>query len=302
VTALAETISSVLQDIGFDGVDLDWEGPQYDAACAAKILKSLRTIWPTGIITTAVGPAYGDDQVAQARDLGDAADVIDGLMIMSYIPPDQTWTWWVVPTPVTPLHGAPSPWEDAQPYSIDRDLAVWTSGGIPASKVVMGVGGFGTVWADTNNDGVAPVTPYSNYDDLATDPSCTQQYVCDNGAAGEVAPLGCTDNSVTQLWVDRAVSQSNGKLTLKTDAVGGVTYWAAPAQNDLAQVPNPCGSGSVDVGSIYYESPASMKLKLSYIESKGMLGMEFWTLSQMINADGEYPNFAAIHSSSDGTK
>jgi hypothetical protein len=104
-----------------------------------------------------------------------------------------------------------------------------------------------------------------------------------------VAPSRCSDNHVTQKWVDQVVAASNGALQLKTDTVGGVTYWAAPAPDQLVKVASPCGSGTVDLGLIFYETPASMTDKLSYCNSKGMRGMEFWTMGQMVDANGRYP-------------
>ena len=287
--ALAAAIASTLIDIGFDGVDIDWE-QAYSAVGAARLLHSLRTAWPAAVITASVGPAYGDEQVAIDRTLAGVKDDVDAFMIMLYIPGDQTWTWWVVPVPLTPLHGAPLPWGGTQAYSADRELEVWTSLGVPAGKLILGVAGFGLAWVDSNGDKTAPVAPYANYDALKKDPTCSAPpWTCAAPADTEYAPSRCADNRVTQKWVDRAVAASKGALQLKADAVGGVTYWAAPASNKLVTVPSPCGSGTVDVGLIFYETPASMAAKTSYCKTKGMRGMEFWTLGQMVTAGGRYP-------------
>jgi GH18 family chitinase len=287
--ALAAVIQSTLIDIGFDGVDIDWE-QTYNATGATRLLHSLRGAWPTAIITTSVGPAYGDDQVAINRTLAAAKDDIDGYMIMLYIPGDQTWTWWLVPVPLTPLHGTPVPWGGTQAYSADREREVWTSLGVPSSKLILGIGGFGLAWVDSNRDKIAPVAPYANYDALAADPTCSASpWTCAAAADTEVSPSSCSDNHVTQKWVDQVVAASAGALKLKTDSVGDVTYWAAPASNQLVTVVSPCGSGTVDVGLIFYESPASMTSKVSYCNNNGLRGMEFWTLAQMADANGHYP-------------
>jgi GH18 family chitinase len=291
--ALAEAVAGTLTGIGFDGVDIDWE-QYFDADGDALLLQSLRTAWPDAIITTSVGPAYGAEQEAIDATLAGVEDDVDGYMIMTYIPGDQTWTWWVVPVPLTPLHGTPTPWGGTQSYSADRELDVWGAAGVASGKLILGVGGFGLVWADTNADGLAPVVPYANYDDLATDPECTEAYVCDTPADGEVAPEGCSDNWVTQLWVDSVVDGSGGALTLQTDAVGGVTYYAAPAADALVTVADSCTWGMIDVGLIFYETPESMGMKVDYANDNGMRGFEFWTLSQMVNADGGFPNLEAV--------
>ena len=92
--ALAVAIVDNLRAIGFDGVDLDWE-EDVRADGVVTLLQSLRRAWPEGIVTVAVEPAYGDDQVAFANTVAAAQADIDAVMVMSFGPPDQTWTWWV---------------------------------------------------------------------------------------------------------------------------------------------------------------------------------------------------------------
>jgi GH18 family chitinase len=277
-TALANAIVSGAKDLGLDGVDLDWE-ESFSASGAVTMLKALRTAWPEGIITVAVGPSFGSEQTQIAKTLHQAEDQVDAVMIMSYIAPVGSWGGWIVPVPNTPLFDA----APSQSYSADRDRAVWTAAGFSASKLVMGVGGFGIVWADTNNDNVAPVAPYAN----ASNP---------NGAAdGELDPLPCTDNIITQKWVDATVAASNGALTLHDDDIGKVQYWAAPAKDQLVNVtvPSSCGRTKAKVGLILYETPASMANKAAYVQANSMRGMEFWTLAQCRNAQGAFPNIEA---------
>jgi GH18 family chitinase len=296
VDDLAAAITTTLLDIGLDGVDLDWEGGGYDGACAAEILTALRAAWPAGVITTAVGPVYGSDQATQMAALAACADDIDAVMIMSYIPPDQTWGWWVVPLPLSPLGSPAPPWDTApQPYSIDNDRGELVAAGFPVGKLVMGVGGFGLVWGDTTGDHVAPVAPYANYAALEADPTCSAPpWTCQAAADTEVAPIGCTDNHVTQEWVDAALAAAGTGLTLHEDAVGGVTYWAASASDALVSVPSPCGSGTAEVGLIFYETPASIADKVDYCTTSGMRGVEVWTMAQARNAAGAYPIFETL--------
>jgi hypothetical protein len=83
-------------------------------------------------------------------------------------------------------------------------------------------------------------------------------------------------------------------LSLRDDGVGGVTYWAAPARDDLVRVPSPCGSGNVDAGLLFYETPRSMAAKVAYANQRGMKGLLFWTLAQLKDAAGAYPNLEAV--------
>lgn len=293
--ALAKAIVATCKDIGVDGVDLDWE--PLDKVGAPRLLRYLRQEWPDGIVTVAVGPSYGDEQVELAKSLAAVADAVDAVMIMSYIAPNQTWTWWVVPVPLTPLHGAKAPWDGLpQPYSLDREVEVWTKqAGVPASKLVIGVGGFGLAWGDTNSDGIAPVAPYANYGALEASGCGVSQFTCNDAADTERAPLGCTDNHVTQQWVDKVVAEAGGRLTLQQDAVGGVDYWAAPARNQPVSVTSPCDSRAKSaVSLIFYETPRSMGAKVDFVRANGLRGMEFWTLGQLQNASGAFPNLEAV--------
>lgn len=276
--SLAEVIVTTAKDLGLDGVDLDWE-EDFDAAGAVTLLKALRSAWPDGLLTVAVGPSYGAEQAQIATTLHQAVDQIDAVMIMSYIAPTASWGGWIVPVPNTPLFGAPPKGGGApQDYSADRDRQVWTAAKFPPSKLVMGIAGFGIVWGDTNHDDRAPVTPYAN----ASDP--------DGPAEGELNPLPCTDNAITQKWVDSAVSTSSGQLSLHDDDVGEGQYWAAPAADQLVSVsvPAACGS-SAKVGIILFETPKSVAAKVAYAQANGMKGLEFWTISQAQNAAGAFP-------------
>ena len=293
--ALAKAIVGTCKDIGLDGVDLDWE--PLDKVGGPRLLKYLRQEWPDGIVTVAVGPSYGDGEVELAKSLAAVKDAVDAIMIMSYVAPNQTWTGWLVPVPLTPLHGAKTPWDGLpQPYSLDREVEVWTQqAGVPASKLVVGVGGFGLAWGDTNSDGIAPVEPYANYDALRASGCGVSQWTCNDAADTERAPINCTDNHVTQQWVDRVVAEAGGRLTLKQDAIGGVDYWAAPARDQLVSVTSPCSSSAKSaVSLIFYETPRSMAAKVDFVQANGLRGMEFWTIWQLQNASGAFPNLEVV--------
>jgi hypothetical protein len=78
------------------------------------------------------------------------------------------------------------------------------------------------------------------------------------------------------------------------DHVAGVTYWGAPASTAPVPLPNPCGSGSIAARLVFYESPRSMSLKVSYATQNDMRGLELWTLSQMRDASGACPVLEAV--------
>jgi hypothetical protein len=67
----------------------------------------------------------------------------------------------------------------------------------------------------------------------------------------------------------------------------------AIAADKLVTVDDPCGDGTIDVGLIFYETPASMGEKLTY--ANAMRGFEFWTVAQMADDTGaSFPNLEAL--------
>jgi len=262
VAAFAQNIKSVLQPIGFDGVDLDWED-SVDYPSLVRLAQEIRWIWVEAIITIPTGPTGND-----AVDLAPAKDIVDAFMPMTYMSICQ-WGGWLIPVPLTPLYCAHRPGYGPNPYSVDYALEQWITAGVPASKIVMGVGGFGSVWGDSNGDNRAPIAPYCNTDLWGA-------------AEGETYAIA-GDNVVTWEWVKQTI-EDHPELVDAWDHVGKCSYWHAPAVNDLVTVDVGYGD-TMDVGLIFYETTHSMFEKVNYCNKQGMKGMMFWTLSQMMDGN-----------------
>jgi len=270
VATFAANIVSVLQPRGFDGVDLDWEDG-VDYAGLVRLAQRLRMAWPQAVITIPTG-FTGED----ADDLAPAAAAVDAFMPMTYIAIPQ-WGGWTLPSPLTPLHVV-----GANKNSIDWVRQAWATAGVPASKLVMGVGGFGLVWGDTNADGLAPITPYSS----SGSPS---------GESGGIA----SDNAVTQAWLTDTLAEHPGEFTEVWDAGQKMSYWHSGSVSQQVTVDelycvlwNNCAA-TAEVSLIFYETPRSMQAKRAYLDQHFMKGMMFWTLSQM--RDGaSYPILHAL--------
>jgi chitinase len=255
----ARNITTLLKPIGLDGVELDWEDGR-DPAGVVRIALELRAQWPEAIITMTTSP-MGDD----AAELAPAKVAVDAFMPMTYLSVSQ-WGGWLIPVPLTPLFGPPRPGSEPNPYSVDLVRTRWERAGVPAAKLVMGVGGFGSAWTDTQSDGVAPVAPYSNQDL--------------QGPADTETGASLTDNAVSGAWLKRTVA-ANPALQEGWDDVGKCSYWRAPSKQNLVAVAD-AGGRTVKVGIIFYESRRSMQEKVNYCNQHGMKGMMFWTLSQMM--------------------
>jgi chitinase len=173
---------------------------------------------------------------------------------------------------------------DANKNSYDWVRQQWIDAGVPASKLVLGVGGFGLVWGDQNGDGLAPIAPYSNGGSGA--------------ASGETSGI-VSDNAVTQAWLSSTLAAHPGELTAVWDAGTGISYWHSASESEQVTVDglycdlwSSC-SATEEVSLIFYETPQSMQAKLAYVRQHGLQGMMFWTLSQL--RDGtSFPNLEAL--------
>jgi GH18 family chitinase len=254
IDAFADNIVSILKDMHVDGVELDWEEdiayPQL-----VSLAQKIRARWADGLVFIDVMPLDS----ASFAALAPAKDAVDAFMPMTFLAIQQ-WGGWILPVPLTPLYGYAG-----NGYSVDDNLKGWTTAGVPASKVIMGVGGFGAVWGDSNNDKTAPIAPY-----ITTN---------GNGSANSETGAMYDDGVVTQSWVKSLVNQ--GKMIEEWDDLGKCSFWHSPATTDLVTVT--AQSSSIQASLVFYETPRSMTEKASYARAQGMRGMNFWTLKQMID-------------------
>ena len=258
IDAFADNIVSASKEMHLDGVELDWEEDIAYGQLVA-LAKKIRARWAEGIIFIDVLPLDDGSNIFAA--LAPAKDDIDAFMPMTFLPIPQ-WGGWILPIPLSPLYSYPG-----NDYSVDDNLKSWTNAGVPASKVIMGVGGFGSVWGDSNNDRTAPIAPY-----LTVTGS--------GGADGEVGNL-YDDRVVTWSWVKSVVAGNPSRMLEAWDDTGKCSYWHAPATTDL--VAATAQAKAIQASLVFYETPRSMTEKLNYARAHGMRGMNFWTLSQTID-------------------
>jgi len=272
VQAFASNIKALLTPLNFDGIDLDWEeGVDFNGFL--RLVKELRRIWPEAIITIPTDPTGND-----ATNFAPCNDYVDAFVPMSYMSVMQ-WGGWVLPVPLTPLYAYGN-----NPYSVNKTLQSWTNAGISSSKIVMGVGGYGQAWADTNSDGRAPNTPY-----------CST--TTENPEGENYAKYG--DNRISQQWVNQTITNYQGFVE-HWDDVGKCSYWSSPAPDNLINVPI-SQSINADVGLIFYETNKSIEYKYNFIKNKNMKGIMFWTLYMLEDENNKFPILKTLADLSDET-
>lgn len=126
---------------GFDGVDLDMEPIEdKDEAPLKAVAEALRAAKPDILLTLPVGWISSNFPEVDPFYL-EIAPVLDRIFIMSYSMAD-TWPGWST-WHSSPLFGE-SP---STPSSVASSVKIYLDAGMPAEKLGVGIGFYGTCWA-----------------------------------------------------------------------------------------------------------------------------------------------------------
>ena len=253
---------------GFDGIDIDWEyaggggleqdgigDPSTDGANYLLLLQALRdelnrqsAIDGRTYYLSIAAPA-GNEKIANI-DPTAIAGICDWINLMAY---DFHGGWESktgINAPMVNIDPSPTMSAWSVSASIDAYLNA-PGGGVPASKLVVGVPFYGRGW-----DGVSPGP---NGDGL--------------GQAGYEASapvIGGSEFPYSSIIGNGYLALSNGALV----GSGGYTrYW-----NDVAQVPylySPAARRFIS-----YDDPQSMRVKMDFANQRGLGGAMFWELSE----------------------
>ena len=126
---------------GFDGLDIDWEPlPASDYPTVLAVLKGIRATRPEMLLTADLG-WQGRPLNAEDNDFyRQMAPLVDQMNMMTYSMSDN-WGGWVV------WHSSPIFGEGPDhPTSVDSSVSRYLNAGVPASKLGVGIGFYGTCW------------------------------------------------------------------------------------------------------------------------------------------------------------
>lgn len=137
--AFVQNILKVVQDYGFDGVDLDWEPiGNADQAPLKALAVALKTAQPGLLLSVPVNFVNSNFPGDEARpSFTDLAQTVDRLNIMSYGMAGvyEGWKSW---------HSSALTGEsDSTPSSVDSSVKAYLAAGVPASKLGLGIGFYG---------------------------------------------------------------------------------------------------------------------------------------------------------------
>ncbi len=139
-----DTILAAMDDLHFDGVDVDWEPLETaDEPAFTALVHALRVARPTMIITVPIGWLNANFPTVSSVWASVAPDV-DQLNIMSYDMAGSDadgWSGW------ESWHGSALMGEGGTtPSSIDSSVQGYLAGGVPAGTLGIGVGFYGDCW------------------------------------------------------------------------------------------------------------------------------------------------------------
>jgi chitinase len=234
-TAFADSCYSLVEDPRwadvFDGIDIDWEYPNAcgltcdssGPAAFNNVITALRNRFGTGNLVTAAITADGSSGgKIDAADYYAGSTKLDWLMPMTY---DYFGTWAAQgPTaphsPLTSYTGIPQ-----QGFWADAAIQKLKSKGIPASKLLLGIGFYGRGWTGVTQatpGGTATGAAPGTYEAGNEDYKVLKTRCPATGTVAGTAYAFCGN----QWWSYDTPSTIGGKMTYaRNQGLGGAFFW-----------------------------------------------------------------------------
>lgn len=237
--------------LGFDGLDLRWDGMDpagADGTQMAALATSLRTAMPGIILTLTTANA------AHAWYGTTGAPLFDRINLLT-MGMAANWPGWVS-WHHSPLYGDGT----GNPASVSRAVAAYLGAGVPAAKLAIGIGFFGSVWYG----GVPPVT--APLQSVAATVSCD----ANNDDLNSYAYLMSTYyTAAARQWDDTA---------------------------KMAYLSYPSGHGPLAATFVSYEDADSIAAKGAFVAAMNLGGTMVWNIAEGCTdaANGTNPPLTAV--------
>ena len=195
VKTYARNLVEAMDDLGYDGIDLDWEPlGDIDLPNMVALAEELRRLEPDMLLSIAV-PYKTINQATPSRLFGNHADLFDQINVMTY---DMSGAWpgwesWHH----SALYGAGS----THPTSIESSVKAYIDAGVPKNKIGIGAPFYGRCWQNVDGPNqIGGVTngpmsyrlirrEYYDRDNLEWDSRARASYLSFDEPTG---PDGCT--------------------------------------------------------------------------------------------------------------
>ena len=237
--AFVTELLGALDQLGYDGIDLDWED-SVDLDELVALAQDLRAARPTMELTYPAYPINSNFQVVDPR-MVDLAFALDQFNVQTYFPAvaetGDGWSSWFV----SPLSGSTA----TTPVAIDDTLARYAAAGIPKAKLGMGTAFYAICYTGgitgprqptttankiTGGDNEFPLSAfYAPGGALATHPAASQR----DGTTREpflelTAPITeahCGPDPTSYISYEDETSLADKGAFAKANGYGGIIVW-----------------------------------------------------------------------------
>ncbi|CAL9584548.1 Chitinase 63 [Streptomyces sp. enrichment culture] len=215
----------------FDGIDLDWEYPNAcglscDTTSAknafSSMMKAMRAEFGDDLVTAAVTADATDGGKIDAADYGPAAQYIDWYNVMTY---DFFGAWakngpTAPHSPLTSYDGIPQ-----QGFTSADAIAKFKAKGVPASKLLLGIGFYGRGWTGVTQSapgGTATGPATGTYEQGIEDYKVLKNSCPATGTIAGTAYAHCGTN----WWsYDTPATVKSKMAWAKNQGLGGAFFW-----------------------------------------------------------------------------
>ncbi|MFG2635258.1 glycosyl hydrolase family 18 protein [Streptomyces sp. NPDC048362] len=234
-TAFAQSCYNLVEDPRwadvFDGIDIDWEYPNAcgltcdtsGAAAFKNVMAALRAKFGSGNLVTAATTADGSaGGKIEATDYAGAAQYVDWYNVMTY---DFFGAWDAKgPTaphsPLTSYSGIPK-----DGFTTADALAKYKAAGVPAKKLLIGIGFYGRGWTGVTQDapgGTATGPATGTYEQGIEDYKVLKSSCPATGTVAGTAYAHCGSN----WWsYDTQATIASKMAWAKSQGLGGAFFW-----------------------------------------------------------------------------
>jgi chitinase len=221
-----------LVTMGYDGIDIDWEGGNLttaqDQALQQSLTEGIRAQSP-GILLTMTAGYTNENQVGDLSWYGAMASKVDRIELMTYgmSGPWQGWESW---------HASPLHWNmnTSTPTGIDASVSHYLAAGVPAAKLSVGSGFYGECYTSPVT---APVQTLGSSQIAASDGTMSyanimasyftqSAYHYDTGAQVPYLTLaGSNAEACTFVTYEDATSIAAKGAWVRAQGLGGTIIW-----------------------------------------------------------------------------
>lgn len=268
---------SYAEQYGFNGIDLDWEYPgdltrggseedfanyiqllnELYSACKAQSSQLLLTMAAPAIIPAGVPASYRENPSSYYQWLANCSVYLDRLNVMAY---DYHGAF---DNPMITGVNAPL-LQDMDPLSVNcikATLSNYLDNGVPASKIVLGLPGYGHSYGGVQNLSTASNGPGHAFT-----------------SSGQAGPSTASPGMLA--YYEVADTISSGQLIFATDSTTQTAY----------------GYNSSTQQWVSFDTPETIELKAQYARSLGIAGVMFWAIDDDEYAWGEkFPNLKSAY-------